>query len=144
MRRAHCHTLPCALPHTATHGRAHCRTQPHTLPHTAALPGTATLPHTHCCTAAHCRTLSHTAAHCRTLPHCQAAAHSPSRFRRQREALSLSCCALSWEPSGSTLRPPGPPLPSCEWLARCGTSCGSWPPCRFGGPRWRLGYGQYT
>ena len=93
LRRAHCHhTMPRALPHTATH----CRTEPRALPHTAALLYTTALPHTralpHSRTLPHCSTLDchtvaqpdtaartfiHYQAHCHTLPY--ALSHTATR-----------------------------------------------------------------
>ena len=73
LRKAHCHhTMPCALPHTATH----CRTKPHALPHTAALLHTTALPHTRA--LPHSRTLPHysTLPQCRTAWHCRAHFHT--------------------------------------------------------------------
>jgi hypothetical protein len=76
---AHCHTLSCALPHTATP----CCTQPPALLHTTARTVTR------CRSAAHCRTATHalpytTAAHCRT-------ARQPHTATRTRRTLP---CAL--------------------------------------------------
>jgi hypothetical protein len=72
IRSAHCHTLPWALPHTATH----CLTRPCALPHTAShyhiLPHSRTLPHCHTRTAA----LPHTAENCRTAAHCRTPSHT--------------------------------------------------------------------
>jgi hypothetical protein len=88
VERIDCHTLPSALPHTATH----CHTLPLTLPHTAfVLPNTVALPNSPTLSRASAGTLpsapphiitrilpcalpqtaSRTAAHCRALPHCR-------------------------------------------------------------------------
>ena len=91
-RRAHCHTLSSALPHTIAHTARtlpctlpqpaariatqhplpHCRTLPRALPHTAAWSHIATLWYTNrigqCCKLLHCRTAAHRRAHCHTLP----------------------------------------------------------------------------
>jgi hypothetical protein len=104
--RAHCHTLPRALPHTAAlphiaappnthcrtviHYQAHCSTATHALLHCHIL--LSAQPHTAARTActhyrAHCHTLSHaakrTAAHsrvrCCTLPHTAALPHAAAR-----------------------------------------------------------------
>jgi hypothetical protein len=70
--RKHCHTPPCALPHTArqVHCRTHWRTAAHIPAHCRALPYCRTLPHcrtaAHCCK--HCRTAAHCRKHCNTLP----------------------------------------------------------------------------
>ena len=67
------HTLPCTLPHTATHC-PHCRMTPaHALPDTATLPYTSTHALPRCRTSARCHKLPHTAAHLpdsRTLRRC--------------------------------------------------------------------------
>jgi hypothetical protein len=101
LHRAHCHTLPCALPNTAAQGRVHYRTQTRqTLPHTAEQPQTAaraailnyqahcrSLPHAlrahyraHChtlpLTLPYTATLPHTAAYCRTAGQLHTAAHT--------------------------------------------------------------------
>jgi hypothetical protein len=82
IRRVYYHTLPRALPHTATH----CCTLPRALPHTAVLPHT------------HNRTSAHYLPHCRTdtaaLPHVAALPHTAALPHSATLPCALSCTTV--------------------------------------------------
>jgi hypothetical protein len=103
--RAHCHTQPSALPHTATH----CCTRLHTAACTAAHCRTAGQPHTAV------RTAIHYQARCRTLPRASLCAHYTVRT-------ATHCC---------THRPYAPLAPPREFFAFIQLHINSYKECIF-------------